>query len=72
MSDPRYRGGILAGIKLSSSGRWPETLPGLGARVGPGRFEHCALCYKASTFSRYGANRMPVCLRCARRRASGE
>ena len=61
MSDPRYRGGVLQGIKLSASlGRWPERLEGYGDIRGGQPLGRCVLCpppappSKYTTFVKYG------------------
>ena len=68
MSDPRYRGGVLQGIKLSTTpGDWPDELPDYGKRLGGQPFAHCALCpddaplASCTTFVRYGET--PLCKR---------
>lgn len=44
MSDPRYKGGITAGIlKSHQHGEWPEVVPRLGPRVF-GTYSMCQDC----------------------------
>lgn len=73
MSDPRYAADIAKGCSLSAGGtysrwRWPEEIPGMGAR-GLGKFDRCVLCPPAihisvaGTWATYGGK--PVCEACA-------
>lgn len=84
MSEGKYTAGVLAGIRndaaVAASGRlfpWPAELPGLGPRQliaidvcldCPAGIHVCA----SSTWVAYGPNvaeRRPLCLPCAKRRA---
>ena len=66
MSDPRYKGGVLQGIKQSwTPGEWPDEVPGLGVRSGGQPVASCVLCPPEAgavlrlTFVRYGG--APLC-----------
>lgn len=68
MSDPRYRAGVLQGIKQSGHpGTWPDEVPGHGTRRGGQPLARCALCPKNAhpaaytTFVQYGET--PLCMR---------
>lgn len=60
MSDPRYRGGILQGIRSQTTpGVWPDEVPGLGPRRGGQPLGLCSRCnlpaaYGTTTFVMYG------------------
>ncbi len=61
MSDPCYRGGVLQGIKLSTTpGNWPEKLEGYGDFRGGQPLSRCVLCRESAhpaaytTFVKYG------------------
>ena len=68
MSDPRYRAGVLQGIKLNSlPGEWPGSIGSLGAFRGGQPLARCHHCGPAAhpavamTFVRYGET--PLCKR---------
>lgn len=50
MSDPRYKGGITAGIlKSHQHGEWPDEVPGLGPKM-LGVFNQCLDCKDEQRF----------------------
>jgi len=66
MSDIRYKAGILAGIRHSTTpGSWPEEIPGLGRMRGGQPLARCSRCgpevpsHLAAVFVRYGDT--PLC-----------
>lgn len=66
MSDPRYRAGVMQGIKHAvGPGGWPDEVKGYGARLGGQPFSRCVLCPVGAhsaiawSFVRYGGK--PLC-----------
>lgn len=45
MPDPRYSGGVLAGIRSGAAGAWPDEIPGMGVKV-RGELRNCEVCLR--------------------------